>query len=57
MSQLAFDSFRRHLQARGLQPGTQDRYVEYVSRLVTFAKTPALEVSVSQAYDFLVDFA
>jgi integrase len=57
MSQHAFDSFRRHLQARGLRPRTQDRYVEYVSRFVTFAKTPALEVSASQAYDFLVDFA
>jgi len=55
MSQHLLLTFQRHLQARGLRPGTQERYVSILARLLRWAEVPAEAVTADHAYDFLVE--
>ncbi len=55
MSQHPLISFQRHLQAQGKRPGTQERYVSILARLLRSVDVPAEAVTVDHAYAFLVE--
>ena len=55
MSQYLLTSFQRHLQAQGKRPGTQDRYVSIMARLLREVDVPAEAVTADHAYVFLVE--
>mgnify|MGYP000069207009 CR=1 FL=1 len=55
MSQHSLLSFQRHLQAQGKRPGTQERYVSILARLLRWVDVPAEAVTADHAYAFLVD--
>ncbi len=55
MSQSALLSFQRHLQARGLQPSTQEVYVACIARLLAWSSCPADALGSTDAYAYLVE--
>ena len=55
MSQHSLLSFQRHLQAQGKRPGTQERYVSILARLLRWVEVPAEAVTADHAYAFLVE--
>lgn len=54
MNQCPLLSFQRHLQTQGKRPGTQDRYVSILARLLREVEMPWETITAEQVYGFLV---